>query len=189
YSLLPPEATVLDALQASGVRTVAIGKISALFGGQGVDVEIKTAGNADGVAKTLEAIHEAASSGEPTFIWTNLVDFDELYGHRRDPEGYARALEAFDAALPDLEAALPSGARLLLTADHGNDPTYSGSDHTRERVPVLMLEASGEGSTSSADGAPARGRDVGTRDTFADHAATVGAFFGADWDRSGSSIG
>ncbi|MEL7416935.1 MAG: phosphopentomutase, partial [Pseudomonadota bacterium] len=71
-------------------------------------------------------------------IWTNLVDFDELYGHRRDPEGYARALEAFDAALPDLLAALPPEARLLITADHGNDPTWPGTDHTRERVPVLM---------------------------------------------------
>ncbi len=182
YSLLPPEATVLDALQASGVKTVAVGKISALFGGQGVDVETKTAGNADGIAKTLEAIAEAAASGEPTFVWTNLVDFDELYGHRRDPEGYAAALQSFDAALPGLEAALPPGARLLLTADHGNDPTYRGSDHTRERVPVLMLDASG------AD-APARGRDVGTRESFADHAATVAAFFGVAWDGAGTSFG
>ncbi|OZC04114.1 phosphopentomutase [Rubricoccus marinus] len=181
YSLLPPEATVLDALQDAGVRTVAIGKISALFGGKGVDVETKTAGNADGVAKTLDAIREAAASGEPTFVWTNLVDFDELYGHRRDPEGYARALEAFDRALPDLEAALPPGARLLLTADHGNDPTYRGSDHTRERVPVLMLEKPASGETT-----PARGEDVGTRETFADHAATVAAFFDARWDGPGA---
>ena len=185
FSLLPPAPTLLDALQEAGVRTVAIGKIAALFGGQGVDEEIKTAGNDDGVAKTLEAIREAAASGEPTFIWTNLVDFDELYGHRNDPEGYARALEAFDRALPDLEAALPPEARLLLTADHGNDPTFPGSDHTRERVPVLMLERAASG----VRGEPARGRDMGTRASFADHAATVAAYFGAAWDGPGEAFG
>ncbi|MEM0961945.1 MAG: phosphopentomutase [Bacteroidota bacterium] len=167
-SLRPHAPTLLDTLQTGGVRTVCVGKIAALFGGAGVDAEIKTAGNADGIDKTLAAIREAAASGEPTFIWTNLVDFDELYGHRNDPEGYARALEAFDAALPDLEAALPAGASLLLTADHGNDPTYPGTDHTRERVPVLWYR----------DGMP--GQDLGTHDTFAAHAATVAAHFGAD---------
>ena len=89
-----------DALRAGGVRTVCVGKIASLFGGAGVDEELKTAGNEDGVETTLAAIVEAAASGEPTFVWTNLVDFDELYGHRNDAPGYARALEAFDAALP-----------------------------------------------------------------------------------------
>ncbi|WP_412061919.1 phosphopentomutase [Rubrivirga sp. IMCC45206] len=165
YSLLPPAPTLLDRLQEAGVRTVCIGKIAALFGGLGVDVETKTAGNADGIEKTLAAIGEAAASDQPTFIWTNLVDFDELYGHRRDAPGYAAALDAFDAALPDLEAALPAGAVLTLTADHGNDPTYSGSDHTRERVPILRF-----------DGTP--GRDLGTADSFAAHADDVAAHFG-----------
>jgi phosphopentomutase len=174
-SLLPHRPTVLDALRAGGVRTVCVGKVAALFGGAGVDEEIKTAGNADGVEKTLQAIREAAASGAPTFIWTNLVDFDELYGHRNDAPGYADALEAFDAALPDLEAALPSGARLLLTADHGNDPTYPGTDHTRERVPVLLYTA----------GAPG-GADLGTRGTFADHAASIAAAFGVDYDGPGT---
>lgn len=172
FSLAPPAPTVLDALRQRGVRTVAVGKIASLFGGQGVDEEIKTAGNADGIEKTLAAIREAAAADTPTFIWTNLVDFDELYGHRNDPAGFARALEAFDAALPDLLAALPDGARLLLTADHGNDPTYPGSDHTRERVPVLLA-----GGTSEA---------IGTRETFADHAATVAAYFGVRWDGPGT---
>lgn len=167
FSLAPHGPTLLTRLQAAGVRTVCVGKIASLFAGQGVDEEIKTAGNADGVEKTLAAVREAAASGEPTFVWTNLVDFDELYGHRNDPAGYAAALEAFDAALPDLEAALPEGATLCLTADHGNDPTYPGSDHTRERVPVLLY-----------DGAP--GRDLGTAPTFAAHAATVARFFGVD---------
>ena len=176
-SLPPPRPTLLDALRDAGVRTVCVGKIASLFGGAGVDVEVKTAGNADGVDKTLAAIREAAASDEPTFIWTNLVDFDELYGHRNDPAGYARALEAFDAALPALEAALPGNGALLLTADHGNDPTTPGTDHTRERVPVLLHR-------------PGRAaRDLGTRETFADHAATVASFFGVDWGGEGTPFG
>ncbi|MGB3542314.1 phosphopentomutase, partial [Rubrivirga sp.] len=167
-SLQPHGPTLLDALQTGGVRTVCVGKIAALFGGAGVDLEVKTAGNADGIGKTLSAIRDAASSRTPTFVWTNLVDFDELYGHRNDPAGYARALEAFDAAVPDLEAALPDDGAILLTADHGNDPTYPGTDHTRERVPVLLYRPGLEG------------EDLGTVDTFAAHAATVAAFFGLD---------
>ena len=177
-SLPPPAPTVLDALQRAGVRTVAVGKIAALFGGQGVDREVKTAGNADGVAKTLAAIAEAARSGAPTFVWTNLVDFDELYGHRNDPAGFAAALEAFDAAVPELVAALPRGARLLLTADHGNDPTHPGTDHTRERVPVLLLRKGDEA-----------GREIGTRALFADHAATVADAFGVAWEGPGTAFG
>ena len=169
FSLRPHAATVLDALRAAGVRTVCVGKIASLFGGAGVDEEVKTSGNPDGVEKTLDAIRDAAASGQPTFVWTNLVDFDELYGHRNDPAGYARALEAFDAAIPKLEAALPDGAVLLVTADHGNDPTYPGTDHTRERVPVLVFEKGG-----------APGRDLGTSDSFADHAATVVGYFGVE---------
>ena len=165
-SLLPHAPTLLDALRQQGVQTVCVGKIAALFGGQGVGREIKTAGNADGVEQTLAAIRDAAASGQPTFIWTNLVDFDELYGHRSDAPGYARALEAFDAALPALEAALPDGAVLLLTADHGNDPTFPGSDHTRERVPVLRFQR----------GAPAR--DLGTSASFAAHADDVASTLG-----------
>ena len=176
-SLAPPRPTLLDALQRAGVRTVCVGKVASLFDGSGVDEEIKTAGNADGVDKTLDAIREAAAGDAPTFVWTNLVDFDELYGHRNDAAGYARALEAFDDALPALEAALPDGGALLLTADHGNDPTHPGTDHTRERVPVLLRRP----------GRPAR--DLGTRGTFADHAATVAAFFGVGWDGPGAAMG
>ena len=166
-SLLPHAPTLLDTLRQRGVRTVCVGKIAALFGGQGVEHEIKTAGNADGVEKTLGAIRAAGDSDQPTFIWTNLVDFDELYGHRSDPAGYAAALAAFDAALPDLEAALPDGAVLLLTADHGNDPTFPGSDHTRERVPVLRYQRG------------AAVQDLGTFDSFAAHADDVAGYFGA----------
>ena len=175
FSLAPTSPTVLDALQRAGVRTVAVGKIASLFAGQGVDEEIKTAGNADGIRATLEAMRTAAASATPTFIWTNLVDFDELFGHRNDAPGYAAALEAFDAALPELEAALPEGGCLLLTADHGNDPTYPGTDHTRERVPVLLYGRSPE--------------DLGTRATFADHAATIAAHFDVPWDSPGTAFG
>ncbi len=174
-SLLPPGPTLLDTLQSAGVRTVCVGKVAALFAGQGVDEEIKTAGNADGVEKTLQAIADASG---PTFIWTNLVDFDELFGHRGDAAGFARALEAFDAALPRLEAALAPGDVLMVTADHGNDPTTPGSDHTRERVPILM-QMVGEPS----------GHDLGTGATFADHAATVAGLFGVAWSGPGTRLG
>ena len=176
YSRLPTGPTLLDRLQSHGVRTVCVGKIASLFGGQGVDQEIKTAGNADGVDKTLAAIREAADSGEPTFIWTNLVDFDELYGHRNDSAGYAAALEAFDAALPDLEAELPPGAVLTLTADHGNDPTYPGSDHTREQVPVLRYVAGSSRLGESPDQA-VEADDLGTAGSFAAHADDVLRYF------------
>ena len=175
FSLSPTGPTVLNALQRAGVRTVAVGKISSLFASQGVDEEIKTAGNADGIRATLEAMRAATASSTPTFIWTNLVDFDELFGHRNDAPGYAAALEAFDAAMPELEAALPDSGRILLTADHGNDPTYPGTDHTRERVPVLLYGHQPE--------------DLGTRATFADHAATIAAHFDVPWDGPGTAIG
>lgn len=166
FSRVPHAPTLLDRLRDSGVRTVCVGKIASLFAGAGVDVETKTAGNADGIRKTLEAIREAAASGAPTFVWTNLVDFDELYGHRNDPAGYAAALEAFDAALPDLEAALPDSAVLCLTADHGNDPTTPGSDHTRERVPFFVFRKG-----------DANVQDLGTSASLAAHAETVVGYF------------
>ncbi|HEX9951822.1 MAG TPA: phosphopentomutase [Rubricoccaceae bacterium] len=181
FSLPPPGPTLLDALQTAEVRTVCVGKVAALFAGQGVDEEIKTAGNADGVEKTLSAIAEAGASGQPTFVWTNLVDFDELFGHRGDAPGFAGALEAFDAALPRLEAALPPESILIVTADHGNDPTTPGSDHTRERVPVLMQVRDAAGNVRP-------GRDLGTGTTFADHAATVARAFGAAWSGPGTPL-
>ncbi|MEM6784088.1 MAG: phosphopentomutase [Bacteroidota bacterium] len=166
-ALPPPVPPVQARLQAASVRTVAVGKIGDLFAHVGFDTVMKTRYNAEGVAATLAAMETAAAGTTPTFVWTNLVDFDQDYGHRNDPDGFARALEAFDAALPALEAALPDGARLVLTADHGNDPTTPGTDHTRERVPLLML------------GGPPQA--LGTRGTFADHAATVAAYFGVAW--------
>lgn len=188
FALRPPRRTVQEALQEAGVRTVAVGKVAALFAGAGFDLEAPTSGNADGIEQTLAAIGEAVERNAPTFVWTNLVDFDELYGHRNDVQGFARALEAFDAALPKFEAALPPGARLVVTADHGNDPCFPGTNHTRERVPLLLFEK----------GAPAR--PLGARATFADHAASVAAHFeesddfkepdgfGVSWDGPGASF-
>lgn len=174
YSLAPTAPTLQEVLQAAGVRTVAIGKIGDLFAHVGFDAVYKTTSNEEGVAKTLAAIR---AGDDRTFIWTNLVDFDQLYGHRNDPDGFARALEAFDRALPELLDALPDGARLLLTADHGNDPCFPGTDHTREHVPILLV-------TKGA----AEGRNLGLRASFADHAATVADHFSVAFDSGGSSF-
>jgi phosphopentomutase len=177
-----------DALQADGVRTVSVGKIASLFAHRGFDATVTTDGNADGLAATLDQIRQhrarVAEHGDdapPTFVWTNLIDFDQAYGHRSDPHGFAQALEAFDAAVPDLLDALPAtGARLLVTADHGNDPTDESTDHTREYVPVLLFD--------HRIGAGA-GRDLGTRPSFNDHAATIAAFFGVDLGTPGHAMG
>ena len=154
------------------MQTVSVGKVADLFGGVGFDRTNKTHGNAHGMEVTLQEMRQAKG---PTFIWTNLIDFDQEYGHRNNPEGFAAALEEFDHLLPRFEEALPEGSALLITADHGNDPTYPGTDHTREYVPLLYY-----------DGAPAQ--LLGTRTSFADHAATVAAFFGLDTSFGASSF-
>jgi len=133
YAVPPPEGTLLDRLQQRGVFTCGVGKIYDIFCGRGLDRHLPIANNADGMEKTLEAM-----AGHPSgFIFTNLVDFDMLYGHRNDVEGYARAIEEFDAYLERVLAALRPGDLLLLTADHGCDPTTRSTDHTREYAPVL----------------------------------------------------
>ncbi len=174
FSLRPPRQAVQEALREAGVRTVAVGKIGDLFAGVGFDEVRKTADNAEGVERTLTAIREG---DDRSFVWTNLVDFDQHFGHRNDPAGFARALEEFDRALPDLLAALPDGARLLLTADHGNDPCFPGTDHTRERVPLLVHTKGGP-----------NGRALGLRPTFADHAASVAAHFGVAFETGGEAF-
>lgn len=170
FSLQPPSQTVQEALQAAGVRTVAIGKIGDLFGGRGFDLIQKSKTNAAGIEATL---HQLRTADERTFVWTNLVDFDQEYGHRNDPDGFARALEAFDRALPDILDALPDGSRLVITADHGNDPTTPGTDHSREYVPLLAYD--GRSAT-----------DLGTRPSFNDHAATAAKYFGVDFKSEGT---
>ena len=174
FARKPKRRTLQEALQQAGVTTVAVGKISDLFAGVGFDEAIKTKNNDDGVRKTLDQMR--AKNDEPAFIWTNLVDFDEQYGHRGDADGFARALEAFDRAVPDLLDALPDGGRLVITADHGNDPTTPSTDHSREHVPLLYVD----------DETP--GRDLGLRSTFADHAATVARYFDAPMETNGRAF-
>jgi phosphopentomutase len=132
----PPAPTLLDRLVAAGGAVHGIGKIGDIFAGQGVTRSVKAADNEAGFAATLAA---ADGAEDRTLVFINFNDFDTLYGHRRDPVGYARALEAFDARLPALEARLRPGDLAVISADHGCDPTYKGTDHTREHVPVLAF--------------------------------------------------
>lgn len=163
FSLTPPP-TILNLLQEVGITTIGVGKISDIFAGSGIDESHTTGSNAEGCAVIDRLL--ANPPGGPHLIFANLVDFDMLYGHRRDPEGYARALRAFDSWLATLLPKLDDDTLFLLTADHGNDPTWSGTDHTRERVPLL----------ARFPGAPV---NLGVRSSFADVAATL-----ADWFNS-----
>ncbi len=138
YAITPPEPTLLNRVEEAGRATHCIGKISDIFAHSGVSHVLKGKDDMALVDQTLNAL-KTAEPGD--FIFVNYVEFDSLYGHRRDIPGYARALETFDARLPEIAAALQPGDLLLLTADHGNDPSWHGTDHTRERVPVLGLGA------------------------------------------------
>lgn len=160
FSILPPEPTLLDRLQQQGRRVHAIGKIADIFAHQGITDVIKADGNMALFDATLRAM-DTAQPGD--LIFTNFVDFDMLYGHRRDVAGYAAALEAFDRRLPELAAKLQPGDIVILTADHGCDPTFRGTDHTRERVPVLVF------------GPDIRPGTIGLRPTFADIAESIAA--------------
>lgn len=160
FSMPPPRETVLDRLSRSGVPVVGVGKIDDIFAGRGVTRAIHTEGNRDGMRTTIEL----ARTLDRGLVFVNLVDFDMLYGHRRDARGYRRALEEFDVDFAALEQALGADDLVLITADHGNDPTHAGTDHTREYVPVL------------ATGPNVRaGVELGTRATLADIGATVEA--------------
>ncbi len=176
FASRPDTPPLQDVLQEQGVRTVSIGKIADLFARTGFDTMTKTASNAEGIAATKAALRACQDNAPPTFIWTNLVDFDQDYGHRNDPEGFAQALEAFDAALPDLLNALPNDGVLVITADHGNDPTTPSTDHSREFVPLLVVRPK------------AHGRALGLRSTFADHAATVARYFGVPFQTHGTAF-
>ena len=136
FSVLPPEPTLLDRLSEAGGQVHAVGKIADIFAHQGIGRMIKANGNEALFDASLTAIREAEDGD---LVFTNFVDFDQLYGHRRDVAGYAAALEAFDRRLPELDPLLRPGDLVILTADHGCDPTWRGTDHTRERVPVLAF--------------------------------------------------
>lgn len=163
YAVPPPGPTVLDALAAEGLDVIGVGKISDIFAGQGLTESCHSESSVHGMEQTI-AMAQRAFNG---LCFTNLVDFDALWGHRRDPQGYARELERFDEKLGALLPLVRPGDRLFITADHGNDPTHSGTDHTREMVPLLCY-APGQ--------APGRLPD---RHTFADLGATVCRAFSA----------
>jgi phosphopentomutase len=171
FAIATPERTVLEALVDRGVPVVGVGKIPDIFDRKGITEEVHTAGNADGLARTEELLEKM----DRGLLFVNLVDFDMLYGHRNDPQGYARALEELDRALPRLLDRLRDGDVLAITADHGCDPTTPSTDHSREYVPLLAY----------APGA--RGRALGTRGSFADLGATVAEHLGAE-ARHGTSF-
>ncbi|MCS6817633.1 MAG: phosphopentomutase [Blastocatellia bacterium] len=163
YAVDPPSPTLLDLLKGSGWETVAVGKTGSIFNHRGFTREIPAGNNMASIESTLLAMRETDAG----LIFTNLVDFDMLYGHRNDVEGYARALEAFDARLPEIEAHLREDDLLLLTADHGCDPTTPSTDHSREYVPILAYGARVR-----------RGVDLGIRRSLADIGQTIAENFG-----------
>jgi phosphopentomutase len=163
FSVPPPEPTLLDRAVDAGRTVHAIGKIADIFAHQGVSRVVKANGNAALMAATLEAVDTAA---EGDLVFTNFVDFDQLYGHRRNVAGYAAALEGFDRQLPEVHRRLRPGDLVVLTADHGCDPTWRGTDHTRERVPIMAF------------GPGIRSRDIGLRPTYADIGESVAAHLG-----------
>jgi phosphopentomutase len=174
FSLPPTGPTVLDGLTEAGLTVYGVGKIRDIFAGRGITRSVCTGSNADGMAMTLEALGEV----ERGLIFTNLVDFDMLFGHRLDPVGFGQALEEFDRWLPRLMESLRDTDLLIITADHGCDPTTSGTDHTREAVPLLAWHPR----------LPA-GKDLGTRSSFADIGATLAEVFSVACANGRSMVG
>ena len=175
YAVEPFADTILDSLHKRGLPVAAVGKIEDIFCHRGIDIVDHTTNNAAGIAATERMLREGAGS----FIFTNLVDFDSLYGHRRDVAGYGKALEYFDAHLPALRAAMQPEDILIITADHGCDPSYTGTDHTREYIPLLVC---GDRVKS--------GTPLGTRKSFADIACTVHEYLaGTPWSVGTSFLG
>lgn len=173
YAIAPPEPTLLDRISEAGNDVYAIGKISDIYAARGVTHKIKASGNMVLFDRTLEALGMAGDCG---LIFTNFVDFDQDFGHRRDLPGYAAALEAFDQRLPELIAAMARDDLLILTADHGNDPSWSGTDHTREQVPILLFS-------------PAlKPGSAGLRRTFADIGETAAKWLGLAPGKHGRSF-
>jgi phosphopentomutase len=162
FSIPPPEKTLLDALQNAGILTTGIGKIGDIFANRGLSEVIHASNNEECVNKTIEAV----SHMEHGFIFTNLVDFDTLYGHRNDPLGYSEALKTFDRRLPDIINVMNGRDLLMITADHGCDPTTKSTDHSREYVPLLIYGA-----------AINKGIDLGVRRTFADLGQSIADIF------------
>ena len=173
YSLNPFEKTVLDNIKEAGLDVIGVGKIEDIFNGQGITEAIHTKDNMDGVDQTINYINKENKG----LIFTNLVDFDSKYGHRRNVKGYKEAIEEFDARIPEIIDALKEDDILIINADHGNDPTYKGTDHTREYIPVLIY---GKNIKS--------GVNLGIRKSFADIGATVADILDTKMTKNGTSF-
>ncbi|MCO6511730.1 MAG: phosphopentomutase [Aridibacter famidurans] len=165
YAVPPPERNLLPLLSSKGLDVVAIGKISSIYDSMGVTSDLKAKNNEQSIDRTIEALGEDTRG----LIFSNLVDFDMLFGHRRDVEGYARSLEHFDTRLPEIIGAMRDDDLMIITADHGNDPTYRGTDHTREYTLLLAYGKSAK-----------QGADLGTRGSLADIGQTIAENFGLE---------
>ena len=173
YSLTPPKATMLDAIKESGKEVIAVGKINDIFAGQGVTEMVRTSGNGEGIDRTLEYLKKDFEG----LCFINLVDYDMLYGHRNDVDGYAKALTYFDERLPEILQAMKEEDILMITADHGCDPITPSTDHSREYTPLIIA------------GAPVKpGVNLGTRASFADTAATILDYLEVKGEISGESF-
>jgi len=173
FSAIPPIENIAQVLFDSGVQTYSVGKIIDLFAGQGFSQHKKTKNNAEGIDILLDVMDEVNN----TFVFVNLIDTDQLFGHRLDPEGYAGSLEEFDRALPEILSKVKKDDLLIITGDHGNDPCSTSTDHSREFVPLLVYPAS-----------KAEETNLGTRATFSDVANSIADFFGNDASFPGTSF-
>ncbi len=175
YSFEPPGETILSALKGAGYEVAGVGKIEDIFANVGLTKSNHTTNNDDGVSATVEFMKQDFDG----LVFTNLVDFDMLYGHRNNAEGYKSALEALDRRVPEILGALGDEDIIVFTADHGCDPTTASTDHSREYIPILVYGKNVK-----------RGVDIGTRETFADIAATAAEFFGlSEWNAGKSFLG
>ncbi|MBU8879194.1 phosphopentomutase [Bacillus sp. FJAT-29790] len=173
YALKPFDRTVMSEMKDTGLDVIAIGKISDIFDGEGITDSLRTVSNMDGVDKLLQSFDMDFTG----LSFINLVDFDALYGHRRDPIGYGKALEEYDARLPEVFSKMQEGDLLIITADHGNDPVHHGTDHTREYVPLLVYAKDME-----------EGKELPIRETFADIGATIAENFNVKMPVYGKSF-
>jgi phosphopentomutase len=163
YAVPPPRENLLPLLQEHGLDVVCIGKIASIYDSAGVTQDLGAKNNEQSIDQTIRALRDDTRG----LIFSNLVDFDMLYGHRRDTEGYARALEHFDSRWPEIEAAMNDGDLVIITADHGNDPTYPGTDHTREYAPLIVFGKRAQGNVN-----------LGTRGSLSDIGQTIAENFG-----------
>ncbi|WP_394137301.1 phosphopentomutase [Cytobacillus oceanisediminis] len=173
YALKPFDRTVMNEMADGGLDVVAIGKISDIYDGEGVTEAIRTTSNMDGMDKIIQTFNKEFTG----LSFLNLVDFDALFGHRRNPEGYGKALEEFDARLPEVFGKMQEGDLLMITADHGNDPVHHGTDHTREYVPLLVYAKDME-----------EGKELPISETFADIGATIADNFNVKMPAYGKSF-